>query len=69
MVIHPTYKVTNAFGTGIVDGEQARIVWENWPPERRGGNPESGFIIWDVHEVTEELFMSTSYIPLPADPG
>jgi hypothetical protein len=62
---HQYYRVTNNFGSGTVSGEEARKVWESWAPEQRGGNPEYGFVVWDVYEGTNRPLMSTSYLPLP----
>jgi hypothetical protein len=64
VVRHQQYRVANAFGSNIVTGEEARRVWASWPPDRRGGNPEYGFVIWDLIEASGQRLMSTAYIPL-----
>jgi hypothetical protein len=62
-LIHAKYRVTNGWGVGIVDGEQAREVWESWKPDRRGGDLEHGFVVWDIHGDGQGVLMSTSYLP------
>lgn len=61
------YKVTNSFGSVIVERDQALEVWKSWPAERRGGNPEYGFVVWDVFSETGQVMMSTSYLPVADD--
>lgn len=59
------YRVTNHWGSVVVDEAEALEVWETWPAARRGGGPEHGFIVWDVSEMTGTPLMSTSYLPIP----
>lgn len=58
------YLITNAFGAGPVTAEEARRVYEGWPAERRSGDLEAGFVVWDVSEPSGTMLMATRYTPL-----
>lgn len=63
------YRAANGITSKVISAAEARAAWDSTPAHLRGGDPDSGFIIWPESATGGRIACAgTAYIPLGEDP-